>query len=330
MTTYRSRVAGTGSYLPPDLITNADLEKLVDTNDQWIRERTGIERRHKAADNQATSDIAYEASILAIKDAGLQISDIDCILVATVSPDYLTPSTACVMQARLGLNGVPALDLNAACSGFIYGISVADAYIRMGMYKNILLVGAELLTRYVNYKDREVCILFGDGAGAWVIQRTDSNAEDVIYSSHLRAEGSLGELFIRKAGGTRLPITQKEIDNGTHWFTMKGRDIFKNAVRTMSATCTQALVANDLKMEQVDWLIPHQANWRIMEAVADHFKFPKEKVISVVHEMGNTSAATVPVAFDMARRDGRLRRGQIILLTAFGAGLTAGSAVLKF
>jgi 3-oxoacyl-[acyl-carrier-protein] synthase-3 len=330
MNAYRTRVAGTGSYLPPDLITNADLEKMVDTNDQWIRERTGIERRHKAAPDQATSDIAYEAAVRAIKDAGLQVSDIDCILVATVSPDYLTPSTSCVLQSRLGLNGVPALDINAACSGFVYGVSVADAYIRMGMYKNILLVGAELLTRYVNYKDREVCILFGDGAGAWIMQRTDANAKDVVMSSHLRAEGSLGDLFIRRAGGTRLPITQKEIDDGSHWFTMKGRDIFKNAVRTMSATCLQALEANHLKIEDIDWLIPHQANWRIMEAVADHFKFPKGKVVSVVHEMGNTSAATVPVAFDMAVKDGRIQRGQKILLTAFGAGLTAGSSVFQF
>jgi 3-oxoacyl-[acyl-carrier-protein] synthase-3 len=182
----------------------------------------------------------------------------------------------------------------------------------------------------VNYKDREVCILFGDGAGAWIMQRTDANAKDVVMSSHLRAEGSLGDLFIRRAGGTRLPITQNEIDDGTHWFTMKGRDIFKNAVRTMSATCKQALEANGLSIDQVDWLIPHQANWRIMEAVADHFKFPKEKVVSVVHEMGNTSAATVPVAFDMAVKDGRIKRGQTILLTAFGAGLTAGSSVFQF
>ncbi len=328
--TFRTRVAGTGAYLPPKILSNVDLEKLVDTNDQWIRERTGIERRHIADPDKATSDMAYEASLLAIKDAGLNVTDIDCIIVGTVTGDYQTPSTACVLQSKLGLNGVPAFDLNAACSGFVYILSIADAYIRMGMYKNVLIVGAEVISRFINYKDRETCILFGDGAGAWVVSRAEANATDIIYSSHLRAEGSLGELFIRYGGGSKTPTTKENIDQDTHWFQMKGREIFKNAVRTMSSTCSQALEFNNMKADQVDWLIPHQANNRIMESVADHFKFPKEKVVSVIHEMGNTSAATIPVAFDMARKDGRIKRGQTILLTAFGAGLTAGSAVLKF
>jgi len=330
MSAYRTRVAGTGSYLPPDLITNKDLEKLVDTNDQWIRERTGITHRHKALPDQCTSDLAYEATLRALKDACLTAQDIDCIIVGTVTGDYQTPSTACVLQAKLGLTAIPAVDVNAACSGFIYILSMADAYIRMGMYKNILIVGAETITRFINYKDRETCILFGDGAGAWIVSRTDADAKDVIYSSHLRAEGSLGDLFIRPSGGAKVPLSQKVLDEGTHWFQMKGREIFKNAVRTMSATCYDALEFNKISADKVDWLVPHQANSRIMEAVADHFKFPKEKVISIVHEMGNTSAATVPVAFDFARQDGRIQRGQTILLTAFGAGLTAGSAVLKF
>lgn len=330
MQSYRTRVAGTGSYLPPDLITNKDLEKLVDTNDEWIRERTGIHHRHKALPEQATSDLCYEASMAAIKDAGMDVKDIDCIIVGTVTGDYQTPSTACVLQAKLGLNGVPAMDVNCACSGFVYILSIADAYIRMGMYKNILIVGGELITRFINYKDRETCILFGDGAGAWVVSRTDNEAKDIVYSSHLRAEGSLGDLFIRRAGGSKVPLSDAVLADGSHWFSMKGREIFKNAVRTMSATCQQALEVNDLSADKIDWLVPHQANSRIMEAVADHFQFPKEKVISIVHEMGNTSAATIPVAFDMARKDGRIKRGQTILLTAFGAGLTAGSAVLKF
>lgn len=330
MSQYRARVAGTGSYLPPKILTNADLEKLVDTNDQWIRERTGIERRHIALPEQATSDLAYEASVLALKDAQLQAQDIDCIIVGTCTGDYQTPSTACVLQARLGLNGIPAMDVNSACSGFLYILSIADAYIRMGMYKNILIVGAEVVSRFVNYKDRETCILFGDGAGAWVMSQTSSEASDVVLSSHLRAEGSLKDLFIRPSGGSRRPISPEVMEDGSHWFQMRGREIFKNAVRTMSATCAQALEFNNLKSEQIDWLVPHQANSRILEAVADHFEFPKEKVISIVHEMGNTSAATVPVAFDFARKDGRIQRGQTILLTAFGAGLTAGSAVLKF
>lgn len=327
---YRTRVAGTGSYLPKDQITNFDLEKLVDTNDQWIRERTGIEVRHKAAPDQATSDLAYEASLRALKDAGLTTKDIDCIIVGTVTGDYLTPSTACVLQSKLGLNGIPAMDINAACSGFVYILSAADAYIRMGMYKNILIVGAETITRFVNYKDRETCILFGDAAGAWVLSRTDADAKDIVYSSHLRAEGSLGDLFIRYGGGAKIPFSQEVLDQGSHWFQMKGREIFKNAVRTMSATCQEALEYNKFSADQIDWLVPHQANWRIMEAVADHFDFPKDKVVSIVHKMGNTSAATIPVAFDFARQDGRIKRGQKILLTAFGAGLTAGSAVIQF
>ncbi len=330
MAQYRTRVLGTGSYLPPKILSNADLEKLVDTNDQWIRERTGIERRHIALPEQATSDLAYEAATRAIQDAGLKTEDIDCIIVGTCTPDYQTPSTACVLQSRMGLNGIPAMDVNCACSGFIYILSIADAYIRMGMYKNILIVGAEVVSRFVNYKDRETCILFGDGAGAWVVSQAPTDASDVVLSSHLRAEGSLGDLFIKPSGMARRPMTQEVLDEGSYWFQMKGREIFKNAVRTMSATCQQALDFNELKSEQIDWLVPHQANFRILEAVADYFDFPKEKVVSIVHEMGNTSAATIPVAFDFARKDGRIKRGQTILLTAFGAGLTAGSAVVRF
>lgn len=327
---YRTRVQGTGSYLPPNILSNKDLEKLVETNDEWIRERTGIERRHIALPEQATSDLAYEAAILAIADAKLEVKDIDCIIVGTVTGDYQTPSTACMLQTRLGLNGIPAMDLNAACSGFIYILSVADAFIRMGQYKNILIVGAEVISRFVNYKDRETCILFGDGAGAWVVSRAPEGASDIIYSSHLRAEGSLGDLFIKPSSGSRNPTTAETLVDGSHYFKMKGREIYKNAVRTMSSTCTEALEFNKVTMEKVDWLVPHQANARIMEAVANHFDFPKDRVISIVHEMGNTSAATVPVAFDFARKDGRIKRGQTILLTAFGAGLTAGSALLKF
>jgi len=327
---YRTRVLGTGSYLPSKVLTNADLEKLVETNDQWIRERTGIERRHIAAPEQATSDLALEATHLAIKDAGIDIKEIDCIIVGTCTGDYQTPSTACVLQAKLGLNGVPAFDVNCACSGFVYILSIADAYIRMGMYKKILIVGAEIVSRFVNYKDRETCILFGDGAGAWIVGQAPANAEDIVYSSHLRAEGSLGDLFMKPSGMSKRPMSQEVLDDGSYWFQMKGREIFKNAVRTMSATCSQALEVNNLKSADIDWLVPHQANNRILEAVANHFEFPKEKVVSIVHEMGNTSAATIPVAFDFARKDGRIKRGQKVLLTAFGAGLTAGSAVLKF
>lgn len=330
MTTYRTRIAGTGSYLPSKLLTNADLEKLVDTNDEWIRERTGIERRHIAADDECTSDLALKATLRALEASGKTPQDLDLIIFCTVTGDQVMPSSACVLQDKLGCKTIPAFDLSAACSGFIYGLSVADQFIRSGMYKTILVVGAEIIHRFVNYKDRETCILFGDAAGAFVVERAPTNDTQVILSSHLRAEGSLGDLFVLPAGGSKIPFRQDVLDKGDQWLRMKGREIFKNAVRTMSSVCKEALEFNSVPQNEVDWLIPHQANSRIMEAVADHFEFPKNKVVSIVHEMGNTSAATVPVAFDTAVRDGRIQRGQTILLTAFGAGLTSGSCLLRY
>ncbi len=330
MAAYRTHIAGTGSYLPEKVLSNLDLEKIVDTNDQWIKERTGIERRHIAAPDEITSDLAHKAAVLALADAGMSASQIDLIIFATVTGDQVMPSSACVLQTKLGLSAIPAFDLSAACSGFVYAMATADQFIRSGMFKTVLIIGAEIISRFVNYKDRETCILFGDAAGAFILTRAPENSEQIIYSSHLRAEGSLGELFVLPAGGSKIPFSQEVLENGGQYVRMKGREIFKNAVRTMSATCSEALETNNVKMEQVDWLIPHQANMRIMEAVADHFGFPKEKVISIVHEMGNTSAATIPVAFDTAKKDGRIKRGQTILFTAFGAGLTAGSALFKY
>lgn len=328
--TYRTRIAGTGSYLPEKILSNQDLEKLVETNDQWIRERTGIERRHIAADDEVTTDLAYKATQRALEASGKQASDIDMIIFCTVTGDQVMPSSACVLQHKLGCRAIPAFDLSAACSGFVYGLSVADQFIRTGMYKTILVVGAEIIHRYVNYKDRETCILFGDAAGAFIAERAPEGDPNIIYSSHLKAEGSLGDLFVLPAGGSKIPFTQEVLDRGDQYLRMKGREIFKNAVRTMSGVCQEALEHNGLKLTDVHWLVPHQANARIMEAVANHFDFPTDRVISIVHEMGNTSAATVPVAFDMGVRDGRIQRGQTILLTAFGAGLTAGSLLLKF
>jgi 3-oxoacyl-[acyl-carrier-protein] synthase III len=327
---YSTRIAGTGSYLPEATITNSDLEKIVDTNDAWIRERTGIERRHKAADGQFTSDLALIATERALKNAGKTAADIEFIIFCTVTGDQPMPASACVLQDKLGLRGIGAFDLSAACSGFIYGLSVADQFIRTGMYKSILVVGAEIITRFVNYQDRETCILFGDAAGAFLLERAPAGDNKILMSTHLKAEGSLGDLFVLPAGGSKIPFTAQALENKDQYVKMKGREIFKNAVRTMSACCQEALEANNVKLEEVSWLVPHQANWRIMEAVANHFDFPKDKVVSIVHEMGNTSAATVPVAFDTAVQDGRIQRGQLVLLTAFGAGLTAGSCLLRY
>ena len=223
-----------------------------------------------------------------------------------------------------------SMDLNAACTGFVYGLTIADQFIRSGMYEHVLVVGAEVLHPFVNYKDRETCILFGDGAGAVVVGRAPAETGSKIYSSHLRADGSLGELFTLKAGGSAVPLSIEALERGDNWLSMRGREIFKHAVRTMSDVCQQALDANGMLMDQIDWLIPHQANLRIIDAVGKHFGIPSEKVVVNVHDTGNTSAATVPIALDQAVRDGRISRGQNVLLTAFGSGLTSGSLLLKF
>ena len=327
---FRSRIAGTGSYLPEDLITNKYLETLVDTNDEWIRERTGIKWRHKVKEGQVTSDLAYEASVIALKEAQIMPSDLDMILFATVSPDQVMPNTACVLQSKLKAGDCMALDVSAACSGFVYALSIADQFIKTGPMKNILVVGAEVLTPYVNYKDRDTCILFGDGAGAAVVSRATEEQDSVIYSHHLHADGEISDLFVLPAGGSKVPFTQKVLDEELQYVKMKGREIFKHAVRTMSKCCKEALDYNNFSPDQVDWVIPHQANVRIINAVADHFGISMDKVVVEIEEMGNTSAATVVVALDKAIKDGRIQRGQNILLTAFGAGITSGSLLMKY
>lgn len=327
---FRSRVAGIGSYLPEKVLSNTDLEKMVETSDQWIVERTGIERRHIAAEGEATSDLCLRAAQRALEDAQLKIDDIDMIIVGTVTGDHPMPSTACYLQSKLGAKNVMSFDLNAACSGFIYGVSIADQFIRTGMYKNILVVGAEVLSRYMNYKDRETCILFGDGAGAWIVSRAQEGDKNLIESSHLHSDGNLADLLMLPAGGSRIPQSHEAIDKGLNFMTMKGREIFKNAVRTMALCCQEALEHNKVTPDQVDWIVPHQANKRIIEAVADQFSFPMERVIVFLNETGNTSAASIPLAFDWAVKNGKIKRGQTILLTAFGAGLTSGSILLRY
>jgi 3-oxoacyl-[acyl-carrier-protein] synthase-3 len=329
-TPYRSRVAGIGSYLPERILSNSDLEKMVDTNDQWIRERTGIERRHLASKDQATSDLCLKATERALADANMKATELDLILIATSSPDQVMPNTATVVQHQLGITGIPCLDISAACSGFVYAVSIADQFIRTGMYKNILVIGAEIIHRMVNYKDRETCILFGDGAGAWIMTRTEYEANDGIFSTHLRANGEVGDLFVLPAGGSRIPFSQEVLDNGQHYVIMKGREIFRHAVRTLTECCQAALKANNIDSSQVDWVVPHQANIRILDSVADYFGIPKEKVIVSLNETGNTSAASIPIAFDMAVREGKIKRGQMVLMAAFGAGLTSGSALMRY
>lgn len=327
---YRSRIAGTGAFLPEKLLTNHDLEKMVETSHDWIVQRTGIVNRHIVADDESTSDMCYRASQKAIADAGLKPEDIEMILVATVTGDYRMPGTSCVLQAKLGCKNIMAFDISAACSGFLYGLTIADQFIRTGVYKNILVVGSESLSRMMNYKDRETCILFGDGAGAWVVQRTDAKDPSVIIGSHMHADGNLFELLWVPSGGSKRPFGEEVLKDGSHYMIMNGKEIFKNAVRTMSQSCHEVLTSTGVNPAEIDWLVPHQANVRILEAVADHFKFPMSKVVSYIQETGNTSAASIPIAFDFALKEGKIKRGQKILMTAFGSGLTSGSLLMQF
>lgn len=327
---FKTKIAGVGSFLPEKVLTNFDLEKLVETNNEWIVQRTGIERRHVIADGEGTSDLIVRAAHRALEDAKMTVDQIDMILVATLSGDYKMPATACLVQHKLGARNVMSVDINAACTGFVYGLHIADQFIKTGAYKNILVVGAENLTRMMDYTDRETCILFGDGAGAWIVTRAEAHETNVILTSHAHAEGSHAELLWFPAGGTKVPFSAETLKDGSNNMKMKGKDIFKNAVRTMATGCKEALTATNTPADAVDWIVPHQANLRITEAVASHFNFPMDKIISTVHETGNTSAASIPLAFDAGYRDGRIKRGQLILLTAFGAGLTSGSVLLKF
>ncbi len=327
---YRTRIAGIGSYLPEGILTNHDLEKLVDTNHDWIVERTGIHRRHMASASQCNTDMALIASQRALEQAKINATELDLIIFATITGDQVMPSSACVLQQKLGASNCMAFDLSAACSGFVYALSVADQFIRSGMYKKILVVGSELLNRIVDYKDRETCILFGDASGAWVVERASPDETNIIMSSHMHADGSCGDLFTQPGGGTKIPFSQEVLDQKLHLVRMKGREIFRHAVRTLSQCAQEALDFNKVSAEEVNWLVPHQANIRILDAVARHFGIPWEKVIVSVHETGNTSAASIPVAFDLAFKEGKIKRGQLILLAAFGAGLTSGSVLLRY
>lgn len=320
-----------GSYLPEKKLTNFDLEKLVETNNEWIVERTGIESRRMADPGVGTSDLAFIAAQEALKDANITARDLDMIVFATVSPDYIMPSAACELQRKLGARNIMAFDVSAACSGFLYAMSIADQFIRTGVYKHVLVIGAEVLHHMVNYKDRQTCILFGDGAGVAVMSRVeDPKQTSMIYSSHMHAEGNLGELFVLPAGGSKMPITKEVIDQNLQYVQMKGKEIFKHAVRTMSNACQEALDANNMTKDQVNWVIPHQANTRIIEAVAKHFDISMDNVVLKIADMGNTSAATIPVSMHRYIKEGRIKRGDVILMTAFGAGITSGSLLLRY
>ena len=327
---FSSKITGTGSYLPEKILTNFDLEKIVDTNNDWIVERTGIRERRIAAPDELTTDLAQKAAEKALEAANLDPKDIDFIYFATTSPDRIMPNSASVLQAKLGAGKCGALDVYAACSGFLYALSIADMMIKSGAYKNILVVGAEILSRITDYKDRQTCILFGDGAGAVVLSATPEGEDSQVYGHNLRSDGELGELLTLPVGGSQYPPTTENIEKMGPYITMEGREIFKNATRTMAKCCEQVLEETKMTAEQIDWLIPHQANLRIIDLVAKRFDFPKEKVIIEIEKMGNNSSATIPTCLDRAVRDGRITRGQNILLTAFGGGITSGSFLMRY
>jgi len=319
-----SRVMSTGSYLPERVMTNAELEGLVDTSDEWIRERTGIHQRHIVADGESTCDLAERAARAALESANVDPSELDLIVVGTTTPDKIYPATACRLQARLGANGCTAFDLQAVCTGFIYALGVADKFIKAGGVKRALVVGADTHSRLLDWSDRQTCILFGDGGGAVVLEASD---EAGIYSTHLHADGSYEDLLYVEGG---VPRGAGVIAEGNAYTKMRGNEVFKVAVRTLRRIVAEALEANDMSPSDIDWLIPHQANIRIIEATARKLDIPAERVVVTIAEHGNTSAASVPLALDVAVRDGRVKRGDNILLEAFGGGFTWGSALIKY
>ena len=316
-----ARIIGTGSYLPETILTNADLEKRVDTTDEWIVSRTGIRERHIAADNETTSDLATAAARAALEAAGITPNQLDLILVATTTPDFIFPSTACLVQQKLGItNACPAFDLQAVCSGFVYALTTADQFIRSGACQHVLVIGAETLSRITDWSDRSNCILWGDGAGAVVLQ---ASAEPGIISTHIHADGRHEKLLKVPAGPSAGYANKATIE-------MEGNAVFKVAVNTLDAIVDETLSQNGMEKSQIDWLVPHQANIRIIQATAKKLGMSMDHVVVTVGEHGNTSAASVPLALDTAVRDGRIKRGETILMEAFGGGFTWGSVLVKY
>ena len=325
----RSVILGTGSELPNKIITNADLEDMIETTDEWITVRTGIKQRRVLEEGKGNADMAYQAALRALEDAELEAQDLDAIVMGTVTADYPFPSSACVLEDMLGARKAFSFDVNAACSGFLNALAVSDSFIRTGLIKNALVVGSDALSRLLNWEDRTTCILFGDAAGAVVLGSVE-NGNKGILSTRLRTDGSHVKTLYVPAGGSRNPTNPETVQNNEHTITMNGKEVFKVAVRSMEEISRQALKEAGVTMDQVSLVIPHQANRRIIEALADRLDVPLEKVMINLDKYGNTSAASVPVALDEARRTGRIQAGDVVLLNAFGAGFAWGAAVVRF
>src|SRR3954470_21037313 len=328
MANSRAGILGTGHSYPEGILTNADLEKLVETSDDWITTRTGIKQRRKASPNEYTSLFAVRAARQAIERARLDPSDIDLILCATVTPDQILPSTGCLIQAQLGANNAAAMDIVAACSGFLYGVAMSNSMIRSGQIKYALVIGAELLTRYVDYTDRSTCVIFGDGAGAAVLGPVDS--EHGILAARIRSDGRYEEQLYAPGGGTKGGFTAETIARGDHFFKMKGNEVFKVAVRSMTEISRNVLCEAGLKTDDVDLFIPHQANQRITDSVGNSLNVDASKVFSNIAQHGNTSSASIPIGLDECVASGRVRKDDIVLMSSFGGGFTWGSVVLRW
>lgn len=324
---YKAIVKGIGSYVPDKRLTNLELENMVDTSDEWVTARTGIAERRIASSSEATSDLAVEASKAAIKDAGIHANEIDLIIVATSTPDHIFPSVACQLQAKLGCEHISAFDVNAACAGFISALQIAEQFVKNGKVNHILVVGADTMSRITDYTDRSTCILFSDGAGAFVISKSeDEHSKGIIYTSTHSDGKYFNSLFVQ-GGGSLLPKGDNEDKSK---IVMEGNKIFKLAVNAMSKTVKETLEATGYVRDDIDWVIPHQANHRIIDAVANQLDFPTEKMINTIKYFGNNSAASVPLAMDVAVKDGRIKRGDILVLTAFGGGLVWGSILMEY
>jgi len=319
-----SRIAGTGRYLPERILTNADLEKMVETSDEWIQARTGIQQRHVADKDELTSDLCVNAARAAMESAGVTPDEIDLVVVGTTSPDLIFPNVATIIQHKMGIPACGAFSIEAACSGFIYALSTADKFIRAGDTKCALVIGAEIITKLIDWDDRSTCVLFGDGAGAVILKPSD---EQGIISTHLGADGQYKDLLYYPVG---VSSNLAAAGVGDSRIMMSGNEVFKVAVKTLASIAEVALDANDIGIDELDWLIPHQANLRIIQATAKRVGLPMEKVIQTVQIHGNTSAASVPMALDVGVRDGRIQRGQLLLLEAFGGGFTWGSVLLRY
>jgi 3-oxoacyl-[acyl-carrier-protein] synthase III len=326
----KATISALGCYTPPRVLTNSDLEQLVDTSDEWILSRTGIRERHIAGENQATSDLAFEAGKAALEQRGILATDLDAILVCTVTPDMLFPSTACLVQDRLGAKGAWGFDLVAACSGFVYGLTTAAHLVSGGSHKRVLVIGADTMSRIIDYRDRATCVLFGDGAGAMLVEATEDDSEPGFVGFRNELDGSGGEFLKMPAGGSRLPASAATVEARQHFVHQDGGQVFKYAVKKMHEVCLELLVRNGLKVEDVAVMIPHQANRRIITAVAERLGLPCDRVMINIDRYGNTTAATIPLATRDAITEGKLRKGDLVLFAAVGAGFTVGANLWRW